>query len=129
VSIAVLAYCPIGRGWLAGKYRAIEDLPTDMRGTFPRFKPEFFDQNLKLADAVENIAKCKGLASSQVALAWVQRQGAIPIPGSTNTERIAMNSNVVKLTKEDMAELQHVIDTMPAAGERYPEAAVKFLNA
>jgi pyridoxine 4-dehydrogenase len=100
-----------------------------MRGSFPRFKPEFFDQNLKLADAVEKIAKRKGLASPQVALAWVHRQGAIPIPGSTKTERIAMNSNVVELTEEDMAELQQIIDTMPAAGDRYPEPHMKFLNA
>lgn len=100
-----------------------------MRAAFPRFKPEFFDQNLKLADAVEKISKRKGLASSQVALAWVHHHGAISIPGSTNNERIAMNSNVVELTEEDMTELQQIINTMPAAGDRYPEPHMKFLNA
>jgi pyridoxine 4-dehydrogenase len=129
VSIPVLAYSPVGRGWLAGKYRTIEDLPKDVRGMFPRFKPEAFEQNFKMVDAVEKIAKRKGLATSQVAVAWVHRQGAIPIPGSTDSDRIALNSKVVELTDEDMAELQNVIDTFPVAGERYPEAHSKFLNA
>jgi pyridoxine 4-dehydrogenase len=129
VSIPVFAYSPLGRGWLAGRYRTIDDLPKDVRGTFPRFKPEAFEQNSKMVDAVENIAKRKGLATSQIAIAWLHRQGAIPIPGSTDPGRVAMNSKVVDLTDEDMVELQDIIDTFPVAGERYPEAHSKFLNA
>jgi pyridoxine 4-dehydrogenase len=129
VSIPVLAYSPVGRGWLAGKYRTVDDLPKDMRSMFPRLKPEVFDQNSKLVDAVEKIAKRKGIVTSQVAITWVHRQGAIPIPGSTDAGRIAMNSRIVELTDEDMSELQHAIDTLPIAGERYPAAHAKFLNA
>jgi pyridoxine 4-dehydrogenase len=129
VSIPVLAYSPICRGWLAGRYRTVDDLPKDMRSMFPRLKPEVFDQNAKLVDAVEKIAKRKGIATSQVAIAWVHRQGGIPIPGSTDAGRIAMNSKIVELTDEDMSEIQHAIDTNPIAGERYPAAHAKFLNA
>jgi pyridoxine 4-dehydrogenase len=129
VSIPVLAYSPIGRGWLGGKYRKVEDLPTDMRGTFPRLKPEAFEQNSKLVGAVEKIAKRKSLSTSQIAIAWVVRQGAIPIPGSSNSDRIALNSKLVELTDEDMKELENVIDTFPIAGERYPSMFAKFLNA
>jgi pyridoxine 4-dehydrogenase len=129
VSIPVFAYSPLGRGWLAGRYCTIDDLPKDVRGMFPRFKPEVFDQNSKIVDALEHIAKRKSLATSQIAIAWVHRQGAIPIPGSTDSGRVAMNSKVVDLTDEDMVELQDIIDTFPVAGERYPEAHSKFLNA
>jgi pyridoxine 4-dehydrogenase len=100
-----------------------------MRGTFPRLKPESFEQNSKLVSAVEKIAKRKGLPTSQVAIAWVVRQGAIPIPGSSNSDRIALNSKLVELTDEDMKELENAIDTFPIAGERYPSAHSKFLNA
>lgn len=125
----MLAYSPVGRGWLAGKYRKVEDLPTDMRSMFPRFKPDVFEQNAKIVDAVEKIAQRKHLATSQVAIAWVHRQGAIPIPGSTDSGRISMNSKIEELTDEDMVDLQRVVDTLPAAGERYPAAHAKFLNA
>jgi pyridoxine 4-dehydrogenase len=96
---------------------------------FPRFKPEAFDQNSKLVDAVEKIAMRKSLTLSQIAIAWVVRKGGIPIPGSTNLERIAMNSNVEELTDEDMQELQDATDAFPIAADRYPAAHAKFLNA
>lgn len=95
----------------------------------PRFKQENFDQNSKLAKAVEQVAKRKNLTSAQVAIAWVARQGAIPIPGSTNTDRVVENSNISPLTDEDMIELQKIIDSLPAAGERYGGAHEKLLNA
>jgi pyridoxine 4-dehydrogenase len=129
VSIAVLSYSPIGRGWLTGKYRTVEDLPQDMRSMFPRFKSEAFDQNLRLVQAVEKVAMRKSLMVSQVAISWVVRQGGIPIPGSTNGDRIALNSSVEELTDEDMEELQSAIDDFPITAERYPAAHTKFLNA
>ena len=125
-----MAYSPVGRGWLTGKYRSLDDLPAnDMRRMLPRFKPEVFDQNLKLVEAVEKVAKRKGLATSQVAIAWVARQGAIPIPGSTVADRIVLNSKIEELTDEDMEELQSVVEAFPIAGERYGGVHEKFLNA
>ncbi|KAH7086894.1 NADP-dependent oxidoreductase domain-containing protein [Paraphoma chrysanthemicola] len=129
-SIPVIAYSPVGRGWLTGKYRALDDLPeNDMRRHLPRFKPDAFDQNFKLVEAVEKMAKRKDLATSQVAIAWVAHQGAIPIPGSTSADRIALNSKVEALTDEDLQELQKVMDDFPIAGERYGGTHEKFLNA
>jgi pyridoxine 4-dehydrogenase len=130
VSIPVVAYSPISRGWLTGKYRTLDDLPAnDLRTKLPRFKPEAFEQNLKLVKAVDKIAERKGFATSQVAMAWVTRQGAIPIPGSSNADRIAQNSELAELTEEEMEELQHIIDTIPIVGERYGGAHEKYLNA
>lgn len=95
---------------------------------FARFQKEVFEQNTKLAKAVEEIAKRKGMKSSQVAIAWVVRQGAIPIPGSSNAERVAQNSRNVSLTDDDVTELQKATETFPVAGERYGGGQEKYLN-
>jgi pyridoxine 4-dehydrogenase len=130
VGIPVIAYSPVGRGWLTGQFRKLDDLsPHDFRCVhFDRFKPEVFDQNYELVEAVEKIAERKGLKTSQVALAWVARQGAIPIPGSTNVDRAAMNSRLSELTEEDMADLQKALDAFPIGGKRYGGAHEKLLN-
>ena len=115
---------------MTGQFKQLDDLPpSDFRRVhLPRFQPKVFEQNLKLVKAVEKVAERKGLKTSQVAIAWVARQGAIPIPGSTNLSRIAMNSKVEKLTDEDMLELQKALDAFPIAGERYGGAHEKLLN-
>lgn len=124
-----MAYSPVGRGWLSGKFRTADDLPKDFRSTLDRFKPEFFEKNFKLVEAVESLAKRKHLKPSQVAIAWVARQGAIPIPGSTNIDRINLNSRLETLSDEDMAELEKIMDQFPVGGGRYAEAHAKLLNA
>lgn len=95
----------------------------------PRFKPEVFDQNFKLVEAVEHIAKRKGVTTAQVAIGWVCRQGAIPIPGSIREERVIENCAAASLTDEDMVEIQKILDTLPVCGERYGGAHEKLLNA
>lgn len=88
VGIPIVAYSPISRGWLAGEFRKLDDLPqSNFRRMLPRFKPDVFDQNFKLVEAVEQVAKRKGMTTAQEAIGWVCRQGAIPIPGSTRVER------------------------------------------
>jgi len=125
-----VAYSPISRGWLTGELRKLDDLPqNDFRRMLPRFKPDVFDQNFKLVEAVEQIAKRKGMTTAQVAIGWVCRQGAIPIPGSTRVERVIENCKAASLTDEDMAEIQKILDTLPISGERYGGAQEKFLNA
>ena len=120
----------MGRGWLTGKYRKLDDLPKDdIRHRFPRFGPKAFDQNFKLVEAVEQVAQRRSLTSSQVAIAWAAHHSAIPIPGTTNIDRVVENSNLSMLTDEDMLELQKIIDTFPIAGERYGGEQEKFLNA
>jgi hypothetical protein len=85
----------------------------------PRFKPDNFDENLELVEAVGQIAKRKGVTTVQAVIGWVSRQGAIPIPGSTKEARIIENCKPVSLTDKDMAEIQKILDTLPISGERY----------
>ncbi|KAL4946523.1 hypothetical protein BDV06DRAFT_86902 [Aspergillus oleicola] len=129
LNIAIIAYSPLGRGWLTGELRQYSDLaPTDMRRMFPRFQPDVFDNNLKLVDAVDLIAKRKGVTLAQVAIAWVRAQGAIPIPGATTEERVLENLRDVTLTEEELEEIQVALDRLPIKGERYGGKHEKLLN-
>ncbi|KAI1370245.1 aldo/keto reductase [Hypoxylon crocopeplum] len=129
LGIPIIAYSPMSRGWLTGEFRKFEDIPAnDMRRILPRFQPDVFDQNLKLVEAVEGIAKRKGASVAQVAIAWVRRQGTIPIPGSTKVERVIENCKDVPLSEEDLAELQKIIDTLPISGARYGGGHEALLN-
>ncbi|KAI6083811.1 aldo/keto reductase [Hypoxylon rubiginosum] len=120
LGIPIIAYSPVSRGWLTGEFRKIEDLPAgDIRRIFPRFQPQNFQQNIKLVEAVEKVAERMGATVPQVAISWVRRQGTIPIPGTTQVERVVENCKDVELSEEDLAELQKIMDTLPISGERY----------
>ncbi|KAI1655963.1 Aldo/keto reductase [Daldinia decipiens] len=130
LGIPIVAYSPISRGWLTGELRKLDDLPqNDFRRMLPRFQPEVFDQNFKLVEAVEQIAKRKCVTTAQVAIGWVIRQGAIPIPGSARVERVIENTKAAELTDRELAEIQRILDTLPISGERYGGGQEKFLNA
>ncbi|KAH8658216.1 aldo/keto reductase [Xylariales sp. PMI_506] len=130
LGIPIVAYSPVGRGGLTSAFRSLDELPeNDMRRRMPRFQPGVIEQNLKLTAAVEEIAKRKRTTTAQVAIGWVCRQGAIPIPGSTRPERIVENTHPAALTEEDLAELQTIIETLPIAGPRYGGVHENFLNA
>ncbi|KAI8321364.1 aldo-keto reductase [Martensiomyces pterosporus] len=133
LGVTLVAYSPLGRGFLSGTLRKFEDLEeNDIRRTHPRFQRENFDNNLKLVDAFEKLAEKKGCTTSQLALAWVlaQDKNLIVIPG---TKRIKyLDSNVaagdVKLNEDDLKEIRAVIDSTPVVGHRYPEKLAKWLN-
>ncbi|OTB17133.1 hypothetical protein K445DRAFT_74350 [Daldinia sp. EC12] len=130
LGIPIIAYSPVGRGWLTGELRKLDDLPADdYRRMLPRFQPEVFDQNFKLVKAVEHIAKRKGVTMAQVAIGWVVSQGAIPIPGSSRAERVVENTKAAELTTEELVEIQRILDTLPIGGERYGGSHEKLLNA
>ncbi|MCJ1288777.1 Pyridoxine 4-dehydrogenase [Xylographa carneopallida] len=117
LGIAIVAYSPISRGWLTGEIRKPDDIPhSDFHRILPRFQPDVFEQNFKLVEAVEQIAKRKGVTTAQVAIGWVCHRGAIPIPGSTKVERVVENSKAASLTDQDMAELQKILDTLLISG-------------
>ncbi|TDZ35865.1 Pyridoxal reductase [Colletotrichum trifolii] len=129
LGIALVAYSPIGRGFLTGEFRRPEDLPAnDMRHHLPRFKPDVWAQNYKLVRAVEKIAERKGVSLARVAVAWVRRQGAVPIPGARSDARVVENCQDVELDDRDMEEIRGIIDTMPIAGERYGGKHEELLN-
>lgn len=129
LGIPLIAYAPLDRGWLTGEMTSYDNLPGgDVRQRLPRFQPGAFEQNVKLANAVHGIAQRKGCTAAQVAIAWVVRHGAIPIPGATRMEKVIENCTVVWLSDTEMAEIQYFIDTLAVVGDRYPKAYQGLLD-
>eukprot|EP01114_Cavostelium_apophysatum_P009817 TRINITY_DN230_c0_g1_i1.p1 TRINITY_DN230_c0_g1~~TRINITY_DN230_c0_g1_i1.p1 ORF type:complete len:346 (+),score=74.31 TRINITY_DN230_c0_g1_i1:56-1039(+) len=133
LGIAIVAYSPLGRGFLAGKFKKPEDLDADdWRRTNPRFQGENFQKNLQIVEQIEKVAKKKGCTAAQLCLAWVLAQGddIIPIPGTTSIKNLDSNiaSLKVKLDKEDLAEIRKIIDSVPVVGTRYPESSMAMLD-
>jgi aryl-alcohol dehydrogenase-like predicted oxidoreductase len=133
LGITFVAYSPLGRGFLTGRFKRFEDLaPDDWRRSSPRFQGENFERNLELVRRVEQIAAMKGAKPSQLALAWVLSQGGgiVPIPGTTNRAHLEENLAAldVPLTLPDLAHLNEAAPLGAAAGERYAEAAMKAVN-
>jgi len=137
LGIPIIAYSPMGRGFLNGKYKKFEDLePDSLLRHFPRFQPDVFDENIKLADAVEALAKRKGVTPAQVAIGWVLYQSNkpgmptfIPIPGASQSDRVAENTKPAKLSDDEFQELQVLLNKFPAVGGRYPAGSEKHLYA
>jgi len=133
LQIAFVAYSPLGRGFLTGRWRKPEDLPeNDWRRNMPRFQGENFRQNMKLVEGVEALAEEKRCTPAQLALAWLLAQGedVVPIPGVKARSRLEENARAVevKLTKDDLARLDALAPRGVAAGTRYTEAGMKTVN-
>jgi aryl-alcohol dehydrogenase-like predicted oxidoreductase len=124
LGVGFVAYSPLGRGFLSGRFRSPDDLPEeDFRRSSPRFQGENFDRNLALVERVEELAAEKDCTPGQLALAWVLSQGddIVPIPGTTTVEHLEQNVAAlnVELTDGDLADLEAVFPKGAAAGERY----------
>jgi aryl-alcohol dehydrogenase-like predicted oxidoreductase len=133
LGISFVAYSPLGRGFLTGRFRKFEDLPeNDYRRNSPRFQGENFKKNLALVERVEEIAREKGVRASQLALAWVLAQGKdiVPIPGTTRREHLEENLAAIdiELSCEDLTRIDAVAPKGAAAGLRYPEATLRHVN-
>ena len=129
LGIGFVAYSPLARGFLSGKYRSLADFPEgDYRRTAPRFAGENFAKNLALVAKVADLARRRKATPAQVALAWVMSRGAdvVPIVGTKNRERLEENLNATDLVlrPSDLAELEAAFPPGAAAGERYPAAAM-----
>ena len=134
LGIGFVAYSPLGRGFLTGRFKKFEDFEQDdYRRLSPRFQGENFDKNLLLVKKVEEIANQKNITSSQLALAWVLSRGddIIPIPGTKHTKYLLENAAAVdiKFSKEELESIEKVFPVNAAAGMRYPDAMMKFVNA
>ncbi len=128
LGIGFVPYSPLGRGFLTGQFRTPEDIPEgDFRRNNPRFQGENFTQNLKLVQAVKQMADSKGITPGQLALAWVLAQGPdfVPIPGTKRTKYLRENAAAVdvQLSAEDLARLDDIAPKDVAAGDRYPSMA------
>jgi aryl-alcohol dehydrogenase-like predicted oxidoreductase len=124
LGIGFVAYSPIGRGFLSGRFRSPDDLPEgDFRRDNPRFQGDNFRRNLDLVERVQELAAEKDVTPGQLALAWVLAQGddIVPIPGTTRVEHLEENIAAleIELTQDDVAELEAVFPKGATAGDRY----------
>jgi aryl-alcohol dehydrogenase-like predicted oxidoreductase len=131
LGIGFVAYSPLGRGFLSGRFSSPDDLEEgDFRRTGPRFTGENLDANLKVAAKVAEIAGEKGVTPAQLALAWVLAQGEdiVPIPGTKRRRYLEENAAAaeVQLTAEDRQRIEDELP--PVAGERYDEAGMAAIN-
>jgi aryl-alcohol dehydrogenase-like predicted oxidoreductase len=128
LGIGFVAYSPIGRGFLSGRFKTIDDLePADYRRQSPRFQGENFERNLDLVRRIEEIARSKGVTPAQLAIAWILSQGddLVPIPGSKSIGHLEENIAAVdiELTPSELAKIDEVAPKGVAAGDRYPSMA------
>jgi aryl-alcohol dehydrogenase-like predicted oxidoreductase len=133
LGISFVAYSPLGRGFLTGQIKTLDDLgPDDWRRNMPRFVGDNFQKNLDLVRHVQELAAAKGCTPSQVALAWVLAQGEdmLPIPGTTRQAHLEENLAALEitLTPDDLARINEIAPKGVAAGDRYPEMAMKVVN-
>jgi len=134
LGIGFVPYSPLGRGFLTGRFKSIEDMPEeDTRSArFPRFAEENFMKNVELADRVREVADGKGVTPGQLALAWLLAQGEdiVPIPGTKRRKYLAENAGVsdVTLTEEDPRRIEEAMPRGSAAGERYSEEMMRAVG-
>jgi aryl-alcohol dehydrogenase-like predicted oxidoreductase len=131
LGIAFVAYSPLGRGFLTGRFRTPEDLaPGDWRHNNPRFQGENFRRNVRLVEQVQALAGEKQCTPAQLALAWLLSRGSdvIPIPGSTRAERVEENARAVdvELSAVERATLDGIAGSV--AGDRYAEGGMRAVN-
>jgi aryl-alcohol dehydrogenase-like predicted oxidoreductase len=133
LGIGLVAYSPLGRGFLTGRFTSPDDLaPDDFRRSSPRFQGENFQKNLDLVSHIGQLAAAKGCTASQLALAWVMARGAdiVPIPGTKRVKYLEENvgATEVTLTPDDMARIEEIAPQGVAAGTRYPAAAMAAIG-
>jgi aryl-alcohol dehydrogenase-like predicted oxidoreductase len=133
LGIGFVPYSPLGRGFLAGRFRTLDDLAADdWRRTSPRFQGENFAKNLALVDKIEDLAAEKDCTPSQLALAWLLAQGddIVPIPGTTSLDRLEQNTGAaeVTLSADELAAIEAIAPRGVAIGARYTEAGLREVN-
>jgi aryl-alcohol dehydrogenase-like predicted oxidoreductase len=133
LGIGFVAYSPLGRGFLSGRWQKPEDLPADdFRRNHPRFQGENFQKNLDLVHRVEEIAREKRCTPSQLALAWLLAQGEeiVPIPGTKRRRYLEENVGAVEitLTADDLRRIEEAAPQGVTSGPRYPEGGMLTIN-
>jgi len=135
LGIGFVAYSPLGRGFLTGRFRSLDDLePGDWRRNNPRFQGDNLTQNLGLVAHVEALAHRKACTPAQIALAWLLRRDdqVVPIPGTRQIDRLeenaAANDVHYSLSAGDMEDIDRLFPPGAASGTRYPEGGMKTLN-
>jgi aryl-alcohol dehydrogenase-like predicted oxidoreductase len=133
LGIGLVAYSPLGRGFLTGQIKRFEDLAADdwRRGS-PRFQGENFAKNLELVRRIEGLAQSKGCTPSQLALAWVLRRGpdVVPIFGTKRRPYLLENLRAlqIELTADDLRRIEELSPKGAVAGDRYPAAMMGYIG-
>ena len=133
LGIGLVAYSPLGRGFLTGKIQRLDDLDkSDWRRMNPRFQEENLEKNIVIAERIREIAAANGCTPAQLALAWILAQGrdVVPIPGTRSRQRLEENAAACQLalSADDLAKIEEFLPPDLVAGQRYPEASMAAVN-
>jgi aryl-alcohol dehydrogenase-like predicted oxidoreductase len=131
LGIGFVAYSPLGRGFLSGAIRSIDDLPeNDFRRAIPRFQGAHFYKNIELVKAIEALAKEKNVSSSQLALAWIISKGIVPIPGTKRRKYLEQNIEAtgIQLSQEDLFKLESIVPLGTDTGKPYDEFSMALID-
>ncbi|RAV98922.1 aldo/keto reductase [Pseudochryseolinea flava] len=131
LGIGFVPYSPLGRGFLTGQIRSIDDLPKDdFRRGIPRFQEAHFYKNIDLVKAIESMASEKGITSSQLALAWSVSKGFVPIPGTKRRKYLEQNiaAAAVQLSEADLATLERIVPLGTDTGNPYDAFSMNLID-
>lgn len=131
LGIGFVAYSPLGRGFLSGQIKSINDLPeNDFRRAIPRFQGEMFDKNIELVKAIETMAASKNITPSQLALAWIMSKGIVPIPGTKRRKYLEQNiaATKIELTHSDLLQLESIVPLGTDTGAPYDEFSMGLID-
>ena len=131
LGIGFVAYSPLGRGFLSGEIRSIDDLPeNDFRRAIPRFQEAHFYKNIELVKAIEAMAAEKNVTSSQLALAWIISKGILPIPGTKRRKYLEQNlmASEIQLTADELARIESIVPLGTDTGNPYDEFSMGLID-
>jgi aryl-alcohol dehydrogenase-like predicted oxidoreductase len=131
LAIGFVAYSPLGRGFLSGQIRSVDDLPeNDFRRGIPRFQEQHFHKNLELVEAIENLAKEKNITSTQLALAWIISKGIVPIPGTKRRKYLEQNieAGTIVLNEAELQKIENIVPLGTDTGAPYDEFSMGLLD-
>ncbi|WP_421943611.1 aldo/keto reductase [Pedobacter sp.] len=131
LGIGFVAYSPLGRGFLSGEIRSIDDLPADdFRRAIPRFQEQYFYKNIELVKAIESLAADKNVTSSQLALAWIISKGILPIPGTKRRKYLEQNIDAVNihLTESELTKIDNIVPLGTDTGNPYDEFSMGLID-
>jgi aryl-alcohol dehydrogenase-like predicted oxidoreductase len=131
LGIGFVAYSPLGRGFLSGQIKSLNDLPeNDFRRAIPRFQGAQFDKNIELVKAIEAMAKEKNVTSSQLALAWIMSKGILPIPGTKRRKFVEQNiaATALYLSDAELAHLESIVPLGTDTGAPYDEFSMSLID-